>query len=143
MNLSIQNLKQKQEQARMKKEKQNERLKKLISNNNLLVQDLMKLDQTNTNISERLNVLKKELEYVEDLYLDLFVYLSNSYDQLKSLQEKAKSQKKSDLKENKKQNKKIKSKTIKEATTEEDIKHFKHMISFLLDQYEKKLTVSK
>lgn len=93
MNLSIQNLKQKQEQARMKKEKQNERLKKLISNNNLLVQDLMKLDQTNTNISERLNVLKKELEYVEDLYLDLFVYLSNSYDQLKSLQEKAKSQK--------------------------------------------------
>lgn len=39
--------------------------------------------------------------------------------------------------------KKSKPKTIREATTEEDISRFKRMMNFLLAEYEKQITVSK
>jgi hypothetical protein len=46
-------------------------------------------------------------------------------------------------KELKKPTKKSKPKTIREATTEEDISRFKRMMNFLLAEYEKQITVSK
>ncbi|HCP1538671.1 TPA: hypothetical protein OCX90_004683 [Escherichia coli] len=46
-------------------------------------------------------------------------------------------------KELKKPIKKSKPKTIREATTEEDINRFKRMMNFLLAEYEKQITVSK
>ncbi|EIL44143.1 hypothetical protein EC54115_25594 [Escherichia coli 541-15] len=145
MNLTIQQLKLKQQQQKAKQKEQNEKLTKLISNNNILIRELNKLEQTNTNTEERLKVLKSDLEYVEDLYTDLFSYLSDTYDQLKYLQEKKKSMKNSNStkKELKKPTKKSKPKTIREATTEEDISRFKRMMNFLLAEYEKQITVSK
>ena len=145
MNLTIQQLKLKQEQKKHQQKEQSEKLTKLISNNNILIRELNKLEQTNINTEERLTALRNDLEYVEDLYTDLFSYLSDTYDQLKYLQEKKKSMKNSNStkKELKKPTKKSKHKTIREATTEEDINRFKRMMNFLLAEYEKQITVSK
>ncbi|HBY7363729.1 TPA: hypothetical protein MI633_27690 [Klebsiella pneumoniae] len=145
MNLTIQQLKLKQEQKKHQQKEQSEKLTKLISNNNILIRELNKLEQTNINTEERLTALRNDLEYVEDLYTDLFSYLSDTYDQLKYLQEKKKSMKNSNStkKELKKPIKKSKPKTIREATTEEDINRFKRMMNFLLAEYEKQITVSK
>ena len=81
--------------------------------------------------------MQEDLNYIENLYTDLFDFLSDSFDQLKSIQEDLKSRKNSDKKTSKKPTKPKKSKTIKETTTEQDIDHFKRMIRFLINQYEK------
>ncbi|EBY0338532.1 hypothetical protein DUQ29_24795 [Salmonella enterica subsp. enterica serovar Enteritidis] len=141
MSQLIQNIKLKQQQKKQQELQEQEILKKLISNNNLLIRDLKKLEENNSNSESRLIQLKEDLEYVEDLYTQLFLLLEDTYERFQHIQGRMNTVKNS-KKEEKSKKKNLKSK-IREVTTEDDINHIKNMITTLLDHYDKTLTVNK
>ena len=141
MSQLIQNIKLKQQQKKQQELQEQEILKKLISNNNLLVRDLKKLEENNSNSESRLIQLKEDLEYVEDLYTQLFLLLEDTYERFQHIQGRMNTDKNS-KKEEKSKKKNLKSK-IREVTTEDDINHIKNMMTTLLDHYDKTLTVNK
>ena len=116
-------------------------MKKLISNNNLLVRDLKKLEENNSNSESRLIQLKEDLEYVEDLYTQLFLLLEDTYERFQHIQGRMNTGKNS--KKDEKSKKKNSKSKIREVTTEDDINHIKNMMTTLLDHYDKTLTVNK
>ena len=141
MSQLIQNIKLKQQQKKQQELQEQEMLKKLISNNNLLVRDLKKLEENNSNSESRLIQLKEDLEYVEDLYTQLFLLLEDTYERFQHIQGRMNTGKNS--KKDEKSKKKNSKSKIREVTTEDDINHIKNMMTTLLDHYDKTLTVNK
>ena len=141
MSQLIQNIKQKQQQKKQQDQKEKEILNKLISNNNLLIRDLKKLEENNSNSESRLIQLKEDLEYVEDLYTQLFLLLEDTYERFQHIQRRMNTGKNS--KKDEKSKKKNSKSKIREVTTEDDINHIKNMMTTLLDHYDKTLTVNK
>lgn len=115
-------------------------IEKLISNNNLLVRDLKKLEENNSNSESRLIQLKEDLEYVEDLYTQLFLLLEDTYERFQHIQGRMNTDRNSKRRKIEEEKLKIKN---QEVTTEDDINHIKNMMTTLLDHYDKTLTVNK
>ena len=136
-------------QNQEKKNQQNliyqEKLKQLIHNNNLFVQELKKLEEINSNSESRLIELKNDLEYVEDLYIQLFLILEDTSERFQSIQDRMKEDKKSntDKKSSLKSSKPSKKKTIKEVSSEVDLNRIRTVLNTLLTHYDKTLTVNK
>ena len=136
-------------QNQEKKNQQNliyqEKLKQLIHNNNLFVQELKKLEEINSNSESRLIELKNDLEYVEDLYIQLFTILEDTSERFQSIQDRMKEDKKSntDKKSSLKSSKPSKKKTIKEVSSEVDLNRIRTVLNTLLTHYDKTLTVNK
>ncbi|EBY8298437.1 hypothetical protein D6P93_23920, partial [Salmonella enterica subsp. enterica serovar Enteritidis] len=86
-------------QNQEKKNQQNliyqEKLKQLIHNNNSFVQELKRLEEINSNSESRLIELRNDLEYVEDLYIQLFTILEDTSERFQSIQDRMKEDKKS------------------------------------------------
>ncbi|WP_102786087.1 hypothetical protein [Enterococcus faecalis] len=141
MSQLIQNIKLKQQQKKQQELQEQEILKKLISNNNLLIRDLKKLEENNSNSESRLIQLREDLEYVEDLYTQLFLLLEDTYERFQHIQRRMNTDK--NLKKEEKSKKKNSKSKIREVTTEDDINHIKAMMTTLLDHYDKTLTVNK
>jgi predicted nuclease with TOPRIM domain len=84
-------------QNQEKKNQQNliyqEKLKQLIHNNNSFVQELKKLEEINSNSESRLIELRNDLEYVEDLYIQLFTILEDTSERFQSIQDRMKDKK--------------------------------------------------
>jgi hypothetical protein len=84
-------------QNQEKKNQQNliyqEKLKQLIHNNNSFVQELKKLEEINSNSESRLIELRNDLEYVEDLYIQLFTILEDTSERFQSIQDRMRRQK--------------------------------------------------
>lgn len=129
-------------QNQEKKNQQNliyqEKLKQLIHNNNLFVQELKKLEEINSNSESRLIELKSDLEYVEDLYIQLFLILEDTSERFQSIQDRTREGKKSN-----KSSKTSKHKTIKEVSSEVDLNRIRTVLNTLLTHYDKTLTVNK
>ncbi|PXK00458.1 hypothetical protein DMR34_31085, partial [Klebsiella variicola] len=123
MSQLIQNIKLKQQQKKQQELQEQEILKKLISNNNLLIRDLKKLEENNSNSESRLIQLKEDLEYVEDLYTQLFLLLEDTYERFQHIQGRMNTGKNS--KKDEKSKKKNSKSKIREVTTEDDINHIK------------------
>lgn len=136
-------------QNQEKKNQQNliyqEKLKQLIHNNNLFVQELKKLEEINSNSESRLIELKSDLEYVEDLYIQLFLILEDMSERFQSIQDRTREDKKSntDKKSSLKSSKTSKQKTIKEVSSEVDLNRIRTVLNTLLTHYDKTLTVNK
>ncbi|HAS1873885.1 TPA: hypothetical protein I4G93_25700 [Enterobacter hormaechei subsp. xiangfangensis] len=136
-------------QNQEKKNQQNliyqEKLKQLIHNNNLFVQELKKLEEINSNSESRLIELKSDLEYVEDLYIQLFLILEDTSERFQSIQDRTREDKKSntDKKSSLKSSKTSKQKTIKEVSSEVDLNRIRTVLNTLLTHYDKTLTVNK
>ena len=136
-------------QNQEKKNQQNliyqEKLKQLIHNNNLFVQELKKLEEINSNSESRLIELKSDLEYVEDLYIQLFLILEDTSERFQSIQDRTREGKKSntDKKSSLKSSKISKHKTIKEVSSEVDLNRIRTVLNTLLTHYDKTLTVNK
>lgn len=136
-------------QNQEKKNQQNliyqEKLKQLIHNNNLFVQELKKLEEINSNSESRLIELKNDLEYVEDLYIQLFLILEDMSERFQSIQDRTREDKKSntDKKSSLKSSKNSKHKTIKEVSSEVDLNRIRTVLNTLLTHYDKTLTVNK
>ncbi|OXU08839.1 hypothetical protein B9P84_26855 [Citrobacter braakii] len=136
-------------QNQEKKNQQNliyqEKLKQLIHNNNLFVQELKKLEEINSNSESRLIELRNDLEYVEDLYIQLFTILEDTSERFQSIQDRMKEDKKSntDKKSSLKSSKPSKKKTIKEVSSEVDLNRIRTVLNTLLTHYDKTLTVNK
>ena len=141
MSQLIQNIKQRQQQKKQQDQKEKEILNKLISNNNSLIRDLKKLEENNSNSESRLIQLKEDLEYVEDLYTQLFLLLEDTYERFQHIQGRMNTDKNS--KKDEKSKKKNSKSKIREVTTEDDINHIKNMMTTLLDHYDKTLTLNK
>ena len=136
-------------QNQEKKNQQNliyqEKLKQLIHNNNLFVQELKKLEEINSNSESRLIELRNDLEYVEDLYIQLFTILEDTSERFQSIQDRTREDKKSntDKKSSLKSSKTSKQKTIKEVSSEVDLNRIRTVLNTLLTHYDKTLTVNK
>jgi predicted nucleic acid-binding Zn-ribbon protein len=136
-------------QNQEKKNQQNliyqEKLKQLIHNNNSFVQELKKLEEINSNSESRLIELRNDLEYVEDLYIQLFTILEDTSERFQSIQDRMKEDKKSntDKKSSLKSSKPSKKKTIKEVSSEVDLNRIRTVLNTLLTHYDKTLTVNK
>ena len=136
-------------QNQEKKNQQNliyqEKLKQLIHNNNSFVQELKRLEEINSNSESRLIELKNDLEYVEDLYIQLFTILEDTSERFQSIQDRMKEDKKSntDKKSSLKSSKTSKQKTIKEVSSEVDLNRIRTVLNTLLTHYDKTLTVNK
>ena len=130
-------------QNQEKKNQQNliyqEKLKQLIHNNNSFVQELKRLEEINSNSESRLIELRNDLEYVEDLYIQLFTILEDTSERFQSIQDRMKEDKKSSLKSSKPSKKK----TIKEVSSEVDLNRIRTVLNTLLTHYDKTLTVNK
>ena len=130
-------------QNQEKKNQQNliyqEKLKQLIHNNNSFVQELKRLEEINSNSESRLIELKNDLEYVEDLYIQLFLILEDTSERFQSIQDRTREDKKSYLKSSKTS----KHKTIKEVSSEVDLNRIRTVLNTLLTHYDKTLTVNK
>ena len=136
-------------QNQEKKNQQNliyqEKLKQLIHNNNSFVQELKRLEEINSNSESRLIELRNDLEYVEDLYIQLFTILEDTSERFQSIQDRMKEEKKSntDKKSSLKSSKPSKKKTIKEVSSEVDLNRIRTVLNTLLTHYDKTLTVNK
>ena len=136
-------------QNQEKKNQQNliyqEKLKQLIHNNNSFVQELKRLEEINSNSESRLIELRNDLEYVEDLYIQLFTILEDTSERFQSIQDRMKEEKKSntDKKSSLKSSKTSKQKTIKEVSSEVDLNRIRTVLNTLLTHYDKTLTVNK
>ncbi|EUM99526.1 hypothetical protein L349_09742 [Enterobacter sp. MGH 3] len=136
-------------QNQEKKNQQNliyqEKLKQLIHNNNSFVQELKRLEEINSNSESRLIELRNDLEYVEDLYIQLFTILEDTSERFQSIQDRMKEDKKSntDKKSSLKSSKPSKKKTIKEVSSEVDLNRIRTVLNTLLTHYDKTLTVNK
>ena len=136
-------------QNQEKKNQQNliyqEKLKQLIHNNNSFVQELKRLEEINSNSESRLIELKNDLEYVEDLYIQLFLILEDTSERFQSIQDRMREDKKSntDKKSSLKSSKTSKKKTIKEVSSEVDLNRIRTVLNTLLTHYDKTLTVNK
>ena len=136
-------------QNQEKKNQQNliyqEKLKQLIHNNNSFVQELKRLEEINSNSESRLIELRNDLEYVEDLYIQLFTILEDTSERFQSIQDRTREDKKSntDKKSSLKSSKTSKHKTIKEVSSEVDLNRIKTVLNTLLTHYDKTLTVNK
>ncbi|ELJ7290815.1 hypothetical protein QYK26_004374 [Salmonella enterica] len=136
-------------QNQEKKNQQNliyqEKLKQLIHNNNSFVQELKRLEEINSNSESRLIELRNDLEYVEDLYIQLFTILEDTSERFQSIQDRMKEDKKSntDKKSSLKSSKTSKQKTIKEVSSEVDLNRIRTVLNTLLTHYDKTLTVNK
>ena len=136
-------------QNQEKKNQQNliyqEKLKQLIHNNNLFVQELKRLEEINSNSESRLIELRNDLEYVEDLYIQLFTILEDTSERFQSIQDRTREDKKSntDKKSSLKSSNNSKHKTIKEVSSEVDLNRIKTVLNTLLTHYDKTLTVNK
>ena len=116
-----------------------------IHNNNLFVQELKKLEEINSNSESRLIELKNDLEYVEDLYIQLFLILEDTSERFQSIQDRTRGDKKSntDKKSSLKSSETSKHKTIKEVSSEVDLNRIRTVLNTLLTHYDKTLTVNK
>ena len=136
-------------QNQEKKNQQNliyqEKLKQLIHNNNLFIQELKRLEEINSNSESRLIELKSDLEYVEDLYIQLFLILEDTSERFQSIQDRTREDKKSntDKKSSLKSSNNSKHKTIKEVSSEVDLNRIRTVLNTLLTHYDKTLTVNK
>ncbi|BEO02269.1 hypothetical protein SMQC11_55570 (plasmid) [Serratia marcescens] len=136
-------------QNQEKKNQQNliyqEKLKQLIHNNNLFIQELKRLEEINSNSENRLIELKNDLEYVEDLYTQLFLTLEDMSERFQSIQDRMKGDNKSkiDKKSSLKNSKPSKKRTIKEVSSEVDLNRIRTVLDTLLTHYDKTLTVNK
>lgn len=136
-------------QNQEKKNQQNliyqEKLKQLIHNNNSFVQELKRLEEINSNSESRLIELRNDLEYVEDLYIQLFTILEDTSERFQSIQDRTREDKKSntDKKSSLKSSKTSKHKTIKEVSSEVDLNRIRTVLNTLLTHYDKTLTVNK
>ena len=130
-------------QNQEKKNQQNliyqEKLKQLIHNNNSFVQELKRLEEINSNSESRLIELRNDLEYVEDLYIQLFTILEDTSERFQSIQDRTREDKKTYVKSSKTS----KHKTIKEVSSEVDLNRIKTVLNTLLTHYDKTLTVNK
>ena len=122
-----------------------EKFKQLIHNNNSFVQELKRLEEINSNSESRLIELRNDLEYVEDLYIQLFTILEDTSERFQSIQDRMKEDKKSntDKKSSLKSSKPSKKKTIKEVSSEVDLNRIRTVLNTLLTHYDKTLTVNK
>lgn len=136
-------------QNQEKKNQQNliyqEKLKQLIHNNNSFIQELKRLEEINSNSESRLIELRNDLEYVEDLYIQLFTILEDTSERFQSIQDRTREDKKSntDKKSSLKSSKTSKQKTIKEVSSEVDLNRIRTVLNTLLTHYDKTLTVNK
>ena len=108
-------------------------------------QELKKLEEINSNSESRLIELKNDLEYVEDLYIQLFLILEDMSERFQSIQDRTREDKKSntDKKSSLKSSKNSKHKTIKEVSSEVDLNRIRTVLNTLLTHYDKTLTVNK
>ncbi|MDZ3273478.1 hypothetical protein M2D44_28410, partial [Klebsiella pneumoniae] len=102
-------------------------------------------EEINSNSESRLIKLKSDLEYVEDLYIQLFLILEDMSERFQSIQDRTREDKKSntDKKSSLKSSKTSKQKTIKEVSSEVDLNRIRTVLNTLLTHYDKTLTVNK
>ena len=106
---------------------------------------MKKLEEINSNSESRLIELKNDLEYVEDLYIQLFLILEDMSERFQSIQDRTREEKKSkiDKKSSLKNSETNKKKTIKEVSSEVDLNRIRTVLNTLLTHYDKTLTVNK
>lgn len=141
MSQLIENIKQKQQQKKLKDQKEKETLNKLISNNNLLMEELKRLDERSSRSENQLTQQRKGLEEIEEHYNQLYLLLEDTLERFQHILEKTNT--KDTLK--KKDELKKKKNTTNQKEENLYIEDIRSMLNFLLDQYEKQnnITVNK
>ena len=142
MSRIIEAIKQKKEQENKELEALEAKLKILIKNNNLFIQNSKKEAENNNILIKNLKELEEELDYQTDIltdFLDYFLTISSDLSELRNSKKQSLKKSQKSLK-NKKKRKNNKTKLKDDESLKSDIEDMKKMLGFLFSYYKKNMT---